>query len=281
MNNLIGAHCFTAGGLETALHTAKKLNVNVIQIFTKNNKQFEAPDISQEIANSFSHLAKQLNIIHIFSHSSYLINLAAAKEEIFKRSFSGLINELKRCDQLGIEFLVLHPGSYKNTTLEVGINNVAKAINEIYANHPNINAKILLENTAGQGSQLGYDLQHLQEIRNRLKFKDKVFYCIDTAHLWAAGYEFVNNYQSIIEIINSTLGLENIKLFHLDDSKTALGSRVDRHEHIGKGTIGLKGFKFLLNDPNFSNIPKVIETPKSKTQEEDIENLKILNSLIE
>ena len=172
MNNLIGAHCFTAGGLETALHTAKKLNVNVIQIFTKNNKQFEAPDISQEIANSFSHLAKQLDIMHIFSHSSYLINLAAAKEEIFKRSFSGLINELKRCDQLGIEFLVLHPGSYKNTTLEVGINNVAKAINEIYANYLLTNVYVINDTRFNDNEETVSITKHTDKNLHNIRLKE-------------------------------------------------------------------------------------------------------------
>lgn len=151
----------------------------------------------------------------------------------------------------------------------------------MYDTYPDIKSKILLENTAGQGSSIGHKFSQLKDIYEMINHKDKIGFCVDTAHLWAAGYDFVNNYNDVFNEIYSTLGFDNIKLFHLNDSKTPLGSRVDRHEHIGKGKIDLQGFKLLLNDARFIHIPKVIETPKSKDQVEDIENLKILNGLIE
>jgi len=280
MDNLIGAHCFTAGGIETALETAKKLNIKVIQIFTKNNNQWEAKDLNIELHNFFNKHANKAYITYAVAHSSYLINLGTPKAALLQKSLTALKNELNRCQFLGISDLVLHPGSYKDSDFNTSILQISQSIDKIYDENPDLTTKILLENTAGQGSSIGHTFHQLKQIFDLIHNKNKIGFCLDTAHMWAAGYDFVNNYEKVIEEFDNLLGISNLKLIHLNDSKSKFNSRVDRHEHIGKGTIGLKGFENILNDKRLKHIPKVIETPKSKTQIEDIENFKILYSLI-
>ena len=199
---------------------------------------------------------------------------------MLNKSRSAFIDELNRCELLGIPHLNFHPGAHGGNGEDEGIKLIAESLNIAHDKTKNYKVKSMIEMTAGQGTAIGYVFEHIKKIIEGVEDKKRITVCIDTAHIFAAGYDIVNNYENVVKEFDEIIGLDLLKCFHMNDSKKELGSRVDRHEHIGKGFIGLKGFKNIMNDKRFVHIPKILETPKSKEQLEDVENLNVLKSLI-
>jgi deoxyribonuclease-4 len=282
MKQLLGAHVSIAGGVSTAIDRAEKLGFTAIQIFTKNsNRWFAKPLDVKEIENFKTKLSKS-NIKFVVAHDSYLINLCAKNEEILKKSRNAFVDELQRCEQLGICYLNFHPGSHTGRGEEEGLEIIAESINVAHEKTANFKVSSMLELTAGQGTALGYRFEQIAKIIEFVDDKKRMSVCIDTAHIFAANYDIrtVESYNEVMKQFNDTIGLYRLKCFHINDSKKELGSKVDRHEHIGKGFIGLEGFANIMNDERLINIPKILETPKGKEQLEDLENIKVLKSLI-
>jgi deoxyribonuclease-4 len=278
---LLGAHLSIAGGFERALFSAQQIGATCVQIFTHSNRQWRMKNITELEIARFRDARVQTGVNHIVVHASYLINIASPNENTRMQSIKTLIEELKRCDELGIDYLVLHPGSSLTAPIEVGIANLAAGINEALETYAS-KATILLENMAGQGSAIGTKLEQLAQIRGNITHKQRVGFCFDTCHAFAAGYDFTTpeKYTAFWQRFDAILGLRNLKTIHINDSKTACGSNVDRHTHIGEGTLGLEAFRLLMNDPNFFAIPKIIETPKEDDLQEDIKNLNTLKGLL-
>lgn len=280
---LLGAHFSIAKGLHHAVYSAKKLNCNTLQIFTKNSNSWKEKSPSQEEVNDFKKALDETGIIKIASHTSYLINLAGSQKEKHALSFKALKQELLRSALLGIHYVVLHPGSHRGKGEESGICRVADSIDKLCNETPGIKTELLLETSAGQGSSIGHTFNHLAIILDKIKNKDRVGICLDTCHIFASGYDIRTDksYSKTINEFNEHIGLKHLKLIHLNDSKKDLGSKVDRHEHIGQGKIGLNAFRCIMNDPRLFDIPKIIETPKNNNGTEfDHRNLTQLMGLI-
>jgi deoxyribonuclease-4 len=218
----------------------------------------------------------------IVSHDSYLINLASQSDELLEKSRKAFVDELQRCETLGIPYLNFHPGGHGGAGEEEGIKIIAESLNMAHEETKGFKVKSMIEATAGQGTAIGYKFEHLRQIIDLVEDKSRMCVCIDTAHIFAAGYELRDKkkYDETIKEFDAIVGLDLLKCFHMNDSKKDLGSRVDRHEHIGKGFIGLEGFTNIMNDKRLFGVPKILETPKGKEQLEDLENLKVLRSLI-
>lgn len=278
---LLGAHLSIAGGLERALYAAQEIDASCVQIFTHSNRQWHMKEITELEISRFSEARKITGVDHIIVHASYLINIASPNENTRAQSIKTLTEELRRCDDLNIPYLVLHPGSSLTAPLEVGITNLAAGINQVFESYAS-KAMILLENMAGQGSAIGTKLEQLAQIREKINRKDHIGFCFDTCHAFAAGYDFTTpeKYGTFWQQFDAILGLKHLKAIHVNDSKTPCGSNVDRHTHIGEGTLGLETFRLLMNDPNFFGIPKIIETPKEDDLQEDIKNLTTLKNLL-
>ena len=279
---LLGAHVSISGGVSKAVERAEKLGFTAMQIFTKNNNQWFSKPINETEAERFKLLLKNSQIKFVVSHSSYLINLCAKNPETLKKSRASLIDELSRCEFLNIPYLNFHPGAHGGQGEKEGIKIIAESINFAHSETKNFQVKSMLELTAGQGTNLGYRFEHIAEIIDLVEDKNRMAVCIDTAHIFAAGYDIrtPEAYEKTMSEFDKIIGFDKLKLLHMNDSKKELGSRKDRHEHIGKGFIGLQGFANIMNDKRIENVPKILETPKGKEQTEDIENLKILKSLI-
>jgi len=278
----LGAHMSIAGGLHKSIDRIKKVGGNALQIFTRNQRQWNAKPLSEQEITQFLEKRDQAHIKYVASHASYLVNLAATKQEILHKSINAMTDELNRCQKLGIDWIVIHPGSHGGRGSQQGLEQITQAIDKIIElAGPSNNRTILLETTAGQGSSLGAKFEELSFILNHSQNPDRLGICVDTCHIFAAGYDISTKkeYENTFKEFDKIIGIEHIKMFHLNDSKKGLGSRVDRHEHIGKGEIGLKAFECLINDSRFQHIPMVLETPKSKELIEDIENLNTLRSL--
>jgi deoxyribonuclease IV len=277
---LTGAHVSIAGGLHKAFEQGARLQCRAIQIFLKNTNQWKAKLLTEPDRILFEAAWKNSGIKAVAAHDSYLINLASPNRELFQRSLDAFIEEMRRASFLGVSYLVMHPGAHTGSGMAAGIASVARALNRaLKAVGPPV--QILLENTAGQGSCLGHRFEHLADILGRIKDSDRVGVCLDTCHLFAAGYDIRTKaaYAETIREFNRRVGIKKIKVFHVNDSKKDLGSRVDRHCHIGQGCIGLDAFRFLINDRRFSAIPKILETPKGAGIEEDLMNLSTLAAL--
>lgn len=282
MKQLLGAHVSIAGGVSTAIDRAEKLGFTAIQIFTKNSNRWSAKPLdAKEIENFKTKLSKS-SIKFIVAHDSYLINLCAKNEEILNKSRNAFVDELQRCEQLGIPYLNFHPGSHTGRGEEEGLKVIAESINIAHEKTANFKVSSMLELTAGQGTALGYRFEQIAKIIELVDDKKRMSVCIDTAHIFAADYDIrtVGSYNEVMKQFNDIIGLYRLKCFHINDSKKELGSKVDRHEHIGKGFIGLEGFANIMNDEKLINVPKILETPKGKEQLEDLENIKVLKSLI-
>lgn len=280
---LLGAHFSIAKGLHNALYEAQAYGCNALQIFTKNATTWKERTLSQDEIDRFDQVREHTGITAIASHTSYLINLATYEKKKHTMSCNALKNELVRSSMLGIPFVVLHPGAHMGKGEKEGIRKIAASINTIFAQTPGIQTRLLLETTAGQGSGLGHTFEQLTAIMDRVENKDLLGVCLDTAHIFAAGYDIrtASAYHETIDAFDAKTGLEHLYLIHLNDSKKDLGSRVDRHEHIGEGLIGLKAFKSIMNDKRLINIPKIIETPKEKEGTDyDTVNLNRLRGLI-
>lgn len=278
MQQLIGAHTSISGGVHTAVEKATKMDFTAMQIFTKNNNRWKAKDLADEEIENFKSSLKESKIKFVITHDSYLINLCSANKSTLKKSRDAYIDELKRCDKLGIKYLNFHPGSHGGKGEEYGIKLIAESLNICHDRTKDISVSSMLEATAGQGTMLGYRFEQLQKIIELVEDKDRMTVCIDTAHIFAAGYNIKNpeEYENVIKDFDNIIGLEKLKCFHINDSKKELGSRVDRHEHIGKGFIGKEGFANIMNDDRLKDIPKILETPKGKEMKEDLENIKTL-----
>jgi len=270
-----------AGGLHKAFDRGLQARCNTIQIFLKNSNQWKAKALSEEDRVLFQEAQRESGISPVLAHDSYLINLASPDPALYQKSLDAFVEEMKRANFLGVPYLVLHPGAHTGAGAGAGIQRVAKALNFALrqADPP---VSILLENTAGQGSSLGSRFEELAAILDRIAEKDRVGFCLDTCHAFAAGYEIRTDdgYAQTMRAFDRLIGIEKIRAFHVNDSRKDLGSRVDRHCHIGKGFLGLNAFRLLVNDARFAAIPKILETPKGEGAREDRRNLATLRRLI-
>ena len=281
-DQLLGAHTSISGGVSKAVDLADKLGFTAMQIFTKNNNRWFQKKLDETEISSFKSKLKKSKIKFAVSHDSYLINLCAINGTILEKSRKAFLDELERCELLGIPHLNFHPGAHLGAGEEDGIKRIAESINIVHEKTKGYSVSSMLETTAGQGTTIGYRFEQLKEIIDLIEEKERMTVCIDTAHIYAAGYDIKNpqSFKKVIKEFDDIIGLERLKCFHMNDSKKPLGSRVDRHEHIGKGFIGLEGFSNIMNDKRLVNIPKILETPKGKEQLEDLKNLTVLKSLI-
>lgn len=278
---LLGAHMPTVGGFYKSAFFGKEAGCTAIQIFTKSNRQWQAKNITIEDINSFKHALKQSKIQYTAAHASYLINLASPEQATQTKSIQALEVELERCHLLGITDLVLHPGARKDLPIKQALKQVAQNINLALENSPK-NTRILIETMAGQGSTVGTYFEQLAEILMHIKIQSRVNICLDTCHIFAAGYDFTTSekYHLMWEKFNNIIGYSQLGLIHLNDSKKELGCYVDRHEKIGTGKIGKQAFDLIMNDIKLIDIPKILETPKEDIQM-DKENLMYLIKLLE
>jgi deoxyribonuclease-4 len=272
--SLLGAHTSTAGGVAQAIVHAQALGFTAAQIFVKNNKQWFAPPLTDaEIANFRA--AHQASGIHFFAHNSYLINLGSQDATMFATSVKSMTAELERAESLGLPFIVMHPGSHGGAGEEAGLRRIAKGLREIVRKTPGFKCRMALEITAGQGTALGYKVEHLAFLINDLGDETRFGLCLDTAHLFAAGYNLrtPQGYADTLQLIEKSVGLRHVLALHLNDSKVPLGKRVDRHEHLGAGEIGLDCFTRIVSDKIWGKTPMVLETPKGDDMREDVENI--------
>jgi len=281
---ILGSHMSIASGYYKAVERGRECGCDCIQVFTKNNNQWRAKPISDDEANLFRSTLKELKITHPLSHSSYLINLAAPDPTLRKKSIDAFIVELQRAEQLGIPYVVVHPGSFTTSSEQAGLNAIIASLDEVHAQARGIAAQCLLENTAGQGSNLGWQFEQLAALIDGAKEPERLGVCFDTCHAYAAGYAMgtEKEFKETMRQFNATVGVKMIKAFHLNDSKRELGSRVDRHEHIGHGHLGLDPFRHLLNDRRFRKTPMYLETAKGENddgEDWDVVNLRVLRSL--
>lgn len=273
-----------AGGYYKAVGAAEKATCDCVQVFTRNNNQWKAKPITDAEADRFRSTLDSSTITHPLSHSSYLINLASPDDALRQKSIDGFVMELQRAEQLGIPYVVLHPGAYTDSSEEAGIQAIIRSLDEIHDRLPDCVSQCLLENTAGQGTVLGWKFEQLAEMLQGVKAPERLGICLDTCHAFAAGYPLAEreDYDHTTAELDRTVGLDRILAIHLNDSKKPLGSRVDRHDHIGEGHIGIEGFAHLMTDQRFKDIPMYIETPKGTDdsgEDWDVVNLNLLRSL--
>jgi deoxyribonuclease-4 len=265
-----------------ALARAKAIGAESCQLFVKNNMQwFGRPPSPQDLALYANELAAN-KVGLVFGHAGYLINLAAAPSSKRDYSVKSLIQEIQFASELGLPFLVMHPGAHLGTGEKAGLEQIVAGLDEVFVATRHLPVRIALENTAGQGSCLGHKLSHLAAIFEGVKRPERLGVCLDTAHLFAAGYDIrtAKGWDAAVREVSSLVGLKQIVAFHLNESKTELGSRVDRHAHIGQGKIGTKGFRHIVTDARFKKHPGCLETPKGKELREDVENLAVLRGLL-
>jgi deoxyribonuclease-4 len=271
-----------AGGVHMAIERARSMDCTAAQMFVKNNMQWFARPLAREEISVFLNHVQRGELLSIFAHANYLINLAATNPQFHANSIRALAEELTRANQLELPFLVLHPGAHLGAGEETGLEKIVKSIDRMFARVPKVRTKIALETTAGQGSCLGEKFEHLAYIIDNVREPERLCVCLDTAHVFAAGYDMANELgiNETFREFDRVVGLDRLAAIHLNDSKTPRGSRVDRHEHIGKGKIGLPAFRFIMRNRRFRKIPKVLETPKGKDLAEDVVNLTTLRSLL-
>jgi deoxyribonuclease-4 len=278
----LGAHESIAGGVYKALERAESVGCEAVQLFVKPNRQWAAPPLTDEDVALFQRRARETGIHPAVGHTSYLLNVASPKEKLWRRSIETLILELERCERLGIPYLVLHPGAHTGSGEAAGLARAAEALGRVHAATPDFRARILLETTAGAGTLLCGTFEHLAWLIERTPEGERLGVCLDTCHVFAAGYELRTpaGYAATMAAFDDVVGLEWLLALHLNDCQSALGARKDRHAHIGQGSIGLEGFRHLLNDPRLAGLPGLLETPKGKDLCEDRENLARLRALV-
>ena len=262
--SILGAHMSIAGGYYRAVETARDRGCDCVQLFTKNNTQWRAKEITPDDVAEFSARLAELKITHPTAHGSYLVNLASPDKALWRKSIDAFVLEMRRADMLGIPLVVTHPGAYTSGSEETGLKKIVRAIDEIHRQTRRGHARCLLETTAGQGSSLGWRFEQLAAVLDAVKDPDRLGVCFDTCHVFAAGYPLGTRkeYRSTLRAFDATVGVDKIEAFHLNDSKRELGSRIDRHERIGAGRLGLEPFRHLLNDRRFKRTPMYLETPK-------------------
>jgi deoxyribonuclease IV len=281
---LFGAHMSIAGGHHNALITASKYQCETVQLFTKNSNQWLAKDIGNEDAGLFRRTLRQTGLRYPMAHGSYLPNLASPDQPLYRRSIEALLVELSRAEQLGLRYLIIHPGCHMDSGEEAGLAQIAWALDEVHGRSPGFLVQILLETTAGQGTSLGHRFEQLARIMDLVKEPKRLGVCLDTCHVFAAGYALFpeNEYRATFRAFDRTIGLGKLRAFHLNDSKKEFGTRVDRHAHIGQGCLGIEPFRLLVNDARFRGRPMVLETPKEDGKNGDMDrvNLGLLRKLL-
>jgi len=277
----LGAHMSIVGGLHRALERGRQIGCGAVQIFLKNQRQWAAKPLSPEEASAFELARTLTGIRHVFAHSSYLINLAAPADAAWARAVDAFTDELERAEVLGLACVVIHPGSHLGAGREAGLARVTAALDEVTRRTPGYRVKIALENTAGAGNALGRTFGELGALISRAARPERLGVCVDTCHLFAAGYDIRRpaGYRRAMQECREAVGVGRVLAFHLNDAKAPLGSGLDRHENIGKGRLGLTPFRLLLRDRRLARIPKVIETPKEPEPAADLKNLAILRAL--
>ena len=282
-----------AGGLPRAVERARAAHCDTLQVFTKSSGQWRARPLPDSEIAEFRRLSEELDVRPVIAHASYLINLAAPDDALRRRSGAALGEELDRAEALGLLGVVLHPGSYTTTTEEEGLARIANGIARVLADRPDQQTLLLLEHTTGQGTNLGHTFEQLGTIITEIErpgTAPRIGVCLDTCHLLAAGYDLGSDtgYADTMRQLDDSVGLDRLRALHLNDSKTPLGSRVDRHTHIGRGHVGLSAFRRLLTDPRLEALPMVLETPKARSTRTaeiepdpmDLENLRTLRTLM-
>jgi deoxyribonuclease-4 len=276
-----GAHMSITGGLHRAFEHGERAGCDTVQLFTKNQQQWKAKPLTDAEIAQFQAAQQRTGFGPLVVHDSYLINLASPKDDVWEKSIAGFAEELERCAALGIPYLVTHPGAHTGSGEEAGLQREALALNRLFSEGVGGEVLVLLEITAGQGTTLGYRFEHIARLIELVERPERLAVCVDTCHLLAAGYDFrtPETYAATFDTFDRLIGLERIKAFHLNDSQKELGSRVDRHAHIGEGFVGLEGFRLLVNDARFEGLPMILETPKGDDLAEDVENLAKLRGL--
>lgn len=282
---ILGAHMSVAGGLENAFEAGVRVGCDCLQIFVKNQRQWMASPLTDEQIVAYQAAQRDTGLTPVVAHATYLLNLASPDGATRKKSTEALIEELIRCEKLGVDALVFHPGAHLSDTLEKGITHIAQSLDQVYDSGVGLKTTILLEATAGQGSAIGYRMDQLADIIAQSKHGKHLGVCLDTCHLFAAGYDFRSRegYDDMVAEMESTFGVKKIRCIHTNDSKKECGSRVDRHDHIGRGEIGKEGFVHFMNDARWDGIPFILETPKGKDgrgTEFDKVNLERLRSFV-
>lgn len=282
---ILGAHQSIIGGFDKAVERANRSGCDCLQLFTKNNNQWAAKVITPAAAKRFRDALDSFGLKHPIAHDSYLINLASPDPKLWQRSVDAFVVELHRAETLGIPFVVTHPGAFTTSDENSGIKNIVRALDEIHSRTRGLNVRCLLETTAGQGTSIGWRFEQLAAIIDCVESPGRVGFCFDTCHVFAAGYPLSpeKEYRATMAEFDRLLGLDCIRAFHLNDSLRERGSRIDRHEHIGCGKLGIEPFRLLLGDRRFREVPMYLETPKGRDDGEDwdVENLRILRSLVE
>jgi len=281
IESLVGAHVSISGGLDQAPERGMEIGGTAIQIFTKNQVQWKTKPLLNDEIGKFRHSLAQSGIRSILAHDSYLINLGSPEKNLLEKSRAAFLDEMKRAEDLQIPSLIFHPGSHKDAGEEVGIRLIAESLNYAHLQCPDFQVKLLLETTAGQGTSLGHNFEQLQKIIEIVSQPERVGICLDTCHIFAAGYDIRarSSYDQTFNKFDEVIGLDKLYAIHLNDSLKGLGSRIDRHANIGEGQIGLNGFRLIMNDARFVNIPKVLETPGNSLSFK--KNLDLLKNLIE
>jgi deoxyribonuclease-4 len=281
---LLGSHKSIAGGYYKAVEAAAALGMDTVQLFTKNNNQWRAKPLSDEDIRLFKESLQRTGLKKPCAHDCYLINLASPNDELWQRSLDAMVVEVERAEALGLDGVVMHPGSFVESTEGDGLQRIVQAIDEIHRRTSGARTEMWLETTAGQGTCLGHRFQHLAAILDGVRAAERLGVCVDSCHIFAAGYPLHTpaEYRATFDEFDDVVGIARIRAFHLNDSKKPLGSRVDRHEHIGEGRLGLEPFRHILNDPRFRDLPMYLETEKAERDGEDLDaiNLRTLRSLI-
>jgi deoxyribonuclease-4 len=277
---LFGAHMSIAGGYHRALLTAQSHDCEAVQLFTKNSNQWRAKRLTVPEIDIFQTTLGQTRVRALLAHDSYLINLASPDKALYRQSVEAFIIELERAERLGLAYLVTHPGAHVGSGEEAGLERVIAALDEVHLRCPRFRVRILLETTAGQGSSLGHRFEHLATILDGVTESDRLGVCLDTCHVFAAGYglESRAEYRKTFRTFDGLIGLDRLCAFHLNDCRKPRGSRIDRHAHIGQGCLGLEAFHLLVNDRRFRDRPMVIETPKEGDM--DAVNLRTVRGLL-
>lgn len=282
---ILGAHMSTAGGLQRAVERAAGCGCACVQLFSKNNNQWRAPQLSPSQTSQFRNALAASTVGHPIIHDSYLINLASPEETLWRRSIDALVVELQRAEALGIPYVVTHPGAYTSSSEAQGLRRICQALDEIHRQTRGLEAKCLLETTAGQGTSLGWRFEHLALLLDGVGDPERLGVCFDTCHVFAAGYRLgtEKEYRATMRQFDRLVGRERIRAFHLNDSVRPCGSRVDRHAHIGRGCLGREAFRHLLADRRFRQVPMYLETPKGEEDGVDLDriNLAVLRRLAE
>jgi deoxyribonuclease-4 len=277
----LGAHMSIAGGVHTAIERACSIQCSAMQMFVKNNMQWFARRLARREIRAFLDHRQRGELLSIFAHANYLINLAATHPQFHANSLRALAEELTRAHQLELPFLVVHPGAHLGAGEQAGLDKIVSSIDRVFRKIPKVKTRLALETTAGQGSCLGHTFEQIAYIIGNAREPERLCVCLDTAHVFAAGYDIITEatVRKVFREFDRVIGLDRLVAIHLNDSKTARGSHVDRHEHIGKGKIGLPAFRYVMRSRRFAKIPKVLETPKGKDMREDVINLRTLRAL--